>query len=164
MVLAGCALFSGPSPGPGDKAPSFIATLDTGEKVESQKLMGAQGMVLYFYPKDETPGCTTQACTFQEQLANFQEKGYSIVGVSVDTGESHKAFKSKHNLTFSLVSDTDKAIAQLYNVPMATDPAGTVGLKRTTFVISEDGIVRRRFEDPEAKQQVEEARKALLPY
>jgi thioredoxin-dependent peroxiredoxin len=149
------------APKAGDKAPPFQAPLDSGKTATLQDLMGDKGVVLYFYPKDETPGCVTQACTFQGKLAEFQKAGYTVVGVSEDTPVSHQTFRSKHNLTFSLVSDKDHAIAKLYNVPVEADPVGTVGFRRTTFVISKDGVIRRRFEVPSPEDQVNMSYRAL---
>ncbi len=143
-----------PAPRAGDKAPPFTATLDNGQTATLDSLMGPKGVVLYFYPKDETPGCTTEACTFQAKLADFEKMGYTIVGVSEDTPQKHQAFRSAHNLTFRLVSDTDRSIAREYNVPIATSAEGTTGFERTTFVISKDGIVRRRFTVPGPEEHV----------
>lgn len=150
LVVAGCAVH----PNKGDRAPSFTAKLDSGKEATLEQLMGDKGVVLYFYPKDETPGCTTQACEFQDKLVEFQDRGYRVVGVSVDTGESHQAFKSKHTLTFDLVADTKKEIAALYNIPTEADPVGTVGFRRTTFIIARDGMIVSRFEQPDPKEQV----------
>ena len=159
LVVSGCAM--GPRPGQGDKAPSFTAALDTGDKVTLESLMGEKGMILYFYPKDETPGCIKQACGFRDKLIDFNKKGYDVVGVSQDTPESHKAFRLAHNLPFRLISDPERTIATLYNVPMATDPNGTVGFQRTTFVLSKDGVIRRRFEVEDPSQQVILAAEAI---
>jgi peroxiredoxin Q/BCP len=155
--ITGCAV----SPGSGEKAPAFSAALDTGEKATFESLMGENGLILYFYPKDETPGCIKQACQFRDRLVEFTERGYKVVGVSMDTPESHKAFKENQKLPFQLVSDPEKSIAALYNVPVATSAEGTVGYKRTTFVISKDGIIRRRFEVPDPLEQVTLAAKAI---
>jgi peroxiredoxin Q/BCP len=154
LLSVGCVAIE---PGKGSKAPSFTATLDSGQQATLESLMGPKGVVLYFYPKDETPGCTTQACTFQKRLAEFKDLGFNVVGVSVDTGESHKKFRSLYNLTFDLIADTDKALAKLYNVPTEADPFGTVGFRRTTFVISRDGVILNRFEKPDPEGQVSSA-------
>jgi len=155
--ITGCAV----SPGSGEKAPAFSAVLDTGEKATFESLMGENGLILYFYPKDETPGCIKQACQFRDRLVDFTQKGYKVVGVSMDTPESHKAFKENQKLPFQLVSDPEKVIATLYNVPVATSAEGSVGFKRTTFVISKDGIIRRRFEVPNPVEQVTMAAEAI---
>ncbi|MBN1421408.1 MAG: peroxiredoxin [Planctomycetes bacterium] len=152
-AIAGCAV----SPGAGERAPDFTASVASGQEVSLADLMGPRGVVLYFYPKDETPGCIDQACTFQGRLADFEKNGYSVVGVSLDTEASHETFKSKYNLTYTLISDADKKIATLYNVPLATDPHGTKGLKRTTFVIQKDGTIVSRFDVADPKKQVEMA-------
>lgn len=155
--ISGCAV----SPSAGDKAPPFSAMLDSGEKAQFESLMGENGLILYFYPKDETPGCIKQACQFRDSLVEFTQRGYKVVGVSLDAPEAHKAFKEHHKLPFDLVSDPDKSIATLYNVPVATDPAGSVGYKRTTFVITKDGIIRRRFDVPDPLEQVTMAAEAI---
>ena len=152
-LVAGCAV----SPGVGDRAPEFRAALASGKEVGLADLMGPRGLVLYFYPKDETPGCIDQACTFQAKLADFEKNGYNVVGVSLDTEASHEAFKSKYKLTYTLISDTEKRIATLYNVPLASDPHGTRGFKRTTFVIRKDGTIIQRFDVADPKRQVEDA-------
>ncbi len=157
--ISGCATH----PGPGDKGPAFDAVLDTGEKASFESLMGKNGIILYFYPKDETPGCIKQACAFRDRLVEFDKEGYDVVGVSMDTPESHKAFKENQKLPFKLVSDPQRAIATLYNVPVATSAEGTVGYKRTTFVISKDDTIRRRFEVPNPEEQVTMAAQAIRP-
>jgi len=153
VAIAGCAV----SPGVGEPAPDFTAKVAAGQPAKLADLMGPRGLILYFYPKDETPGCIDQACTFQAKLADFEKNGYDVVGVSLDTEASHEAFKSKYKLTYTLISDSDKKIATLYNVPLATDPQGTKGLKRTTFVIGKDGKILKRFDVPDPKKQVEMA-------
>jgi peroxiredoxin Q/BCP len=157
LPLAGCGL----APRQGDKAPSFTATLDNGQQASLEQLMGEKGVVLYFYPKDETPGCTTQACTFQDKLVDFEKLGYKVVGVSEDTGVSHQAFKSKNKLTFNLVSDTNHTIADLYNVPVKEDQFGSKGFERTTFIITKDGVIQRVFKVEGPKEQVNRAYEAL---
>ena len=157
LLVAGCKI----TPGPKDPAPTFTATLDSGQKVDSATLMGDKGMVLYFYPKDETPGCIKQACKFQDKLQEFQSKGFKVVGVSVDTGESHQAFKNSRKLDFTLVSDTDKSIAKVFNVPTEPDPVGSVGFRRTTFVVAKSGIIINRFEVPDPEKQVDLALEAI---
>ena len=155
--ITGCAV----GPGAGAKAPAFTAVLDTGEKAQFESLMGENGLILYFYPKDETPGCVKQACQFRDTLVDFTQRGYKVVGVSLDAPDVHKAFKEHHKLPFDLVSDPEKSIATLYNVPVTTSAEGSVGFKRTTFVISKDGVIRRRFEVPDPLEQVTMAAEAI---
>lgn len=150
IILPGCTV----GPKAGDKAPAFVAEIETGDTVPLASLMGEKGLVMYFYPKDETPGCITQACTFQDRLVEFQDEGFNVVGVSVDTGGSHQTFRTKHAITFHLIADTDKSIAKLYNVPVEEDPFGTVGYRRTTFVIARDGTILDRFEQTDPAAQV----------
>jgi thioredoxin-dependent peroxiredoxin len=157
VFFCGCTTVQ---PGPKDKAPSFQTALPDGQKATLDSLMGEKGLVLYFYPKDETPGCIKQACKFRDELASFQKNGYQVVGVSEDIGGSHQAFQKNRNLNFVLLADNDRSLAKLYNVPIETDPNGTTGFKRTTFVIAKDGVIRRRFEIADPEAQVSEALKA----
>jgi len=158
LLALGCKA----TPSAGDPAPSFTAMLQSGNTASLESLMGEKGIILYFYPKDETPGCIRQACQFQEKLIDFQKAGYNVVGVSEDTGQSHQAFRENRKLTFDLISDTDHALANLYGVPVEKDPIGTLGFRRTTFVISRDGVVRQRFEVSDPEEQVQRAYKAAL--
>jgi len=88
-----------------EKAKNFKVLLDDGKKVSLKDLLGANGLVLYFYPKDNTPGCTKEACAFRDNFSEFHKLGYNVVGVSADSLESHQKFKTKHNLNFPLIVD-----------------------------------------------------------
>jgi peroxiredoxin Q/BCP len=143
----------------GTAAPDFTGITDEGKTFRLADLKGRCGVVLYFYPKDETPGCITQACAFRDRLARFESKGYTVVGVSLDSIDSHREFKAKYNLPLTLISDDGK-IARKYGVPMASKIIGgkpCLLLERETYVIDRDGIIRQHFDvkDPE-----EQARKA----
>ena len=126
----------------GDPAPSFEARNDKGETVRLGDLKGKR-VVLYFYPKDDTPGCTTQACGFRDSYSNFGQKNAVVLGVSPDDETSHQAFKSKFSLPFPLLVDTDHKIAEAYDVWRERERDGQkfMGILRSHFVIDEQGKI-----------------------
>jgi peroxiredoxin Q/BCP len=128
----------------GKPAPDFELASDSGEKVKLSHFRG-QPVVLYFYPKDDTPGCTTEACGFRDEYARFQERGAVILGVSPDDEASHVRFKQKHELPFTLLADPEHEAAEVYGVWSERNFAGKkyMGIKRSTFVIDEDGNVAK---------------------
>jgi len=109
-------------------------------------------VILYFYPKDDTPGCTTEACQFNEILPNFQRTEAVVLGISADTPESHKKFAEKYNLNFTLLSDPDKEVIQKYGVWKEKNMYGkkTFGIVRTTFIIDEEGKIRKIYNNVKA--------------
>lgn len=125
----------------GDKAPDFSAETDEG-KLSLKDLKG-QKVVLYFYPKDNTSGCTREACDFRDSHPKYKKKGVVVLGVSPDTVKSHVGFRAKHELPFALVSDPDRAIANAYGVFKEKSMYGkkVMGIERTTFVIDEKGKI-----------------------
>ncbi|OWP56526.1 MAG: peroxiredoxin [Thermoplasmatales archaeon B_DKE] len=123
----------------GEKAPDFKAVSDTGSSITLSDALKDGPVVLYFYPKDETPGCTTEACTFRDRWDDIKKLGATILGVSSDSLESHKKFKEKRNLPFTLLSDPDKSIRKLYGATGAILPP------RITFVIDTDGTIRHVY-------------------
>ncbi|QRF75208.1 putative peroxiredoxin [Thermoplasmatales archaeon] len=123
----------------GEKAPDFKAVSDTGSSITLSDALKDGPVVLYFYPKDETPGCTTEACTFRDRWDDIKKLGATILGVSSDSLESHKKFKEKRNLPFTLLSDPDKSIRKLYGATGAILPP------RITFVIDSDGTIRHVY-------------------
>ena len=125
----------------GDKAPEFTAETDAG--VLSLKDLRGKKVVLYFYPKDNTSGCTREACDFRDSHGKLVKKGVVVLGVSPDTPKSHVGFKAKHELPFTLVSDPDKTIANAYGVFKEKNMYGkkVMGIVRTTFVIDENGML-----------------------
>jgi len=138
----------------GSSAPDFSGVTDEGKTVKLNDLMGEKGVVVYFYPKDETPGCITEACAFRDRLGKLHAKGYTVVGISSDSVDSHKAFKAHHRLPFTLIADTDGAIAGKFGVPMAQKTLGgkpSLLIERQTFIIDKSGQVTERFavKDPE---------------
>ena len=130
----------------GKPAPDFTLTSDSGEQVSLESLRG-QPVVLYFYPKDDTPGCTTQACGIRDAWGEFERAGAVVLGVSPDDERSHVKFKEKYELPFALLADTDHATAEEYGVWKEKSYAGKtyMGVERSTFVIDADGNVAKEM-------------------
>jgi thioredoxin-dependent peroxiredoxin len=128
----------------GTPAPDFALRSDTGETIRLSELRG-KPVVLYFYPKDDTPGCTTQACGIRDAYAEFERAGAVVLGVSPDDEASHVKFKDKYDLPFTLLVDADHEVADLYGVWGEKEYMGRtyLGVSRSTFVIAEDGTVKR---------------------
>jgi thioredoxin-dependent peroxiredoxin len=126
----------------GDKAPDFTLPKQDGSPFSLQTFLGKGAVVLYFYPKDDTPGCTAEACSFRDAYEDFKEAGAEVVGVSSDSAGDHRAFADKHHLPFTLVSDEGGKVRKLYGVP-----GNLLGLipGRVTYVIDASGIVRHVF-------------------
>lgn len=129
---------------PGQPAPAFTLTADDGSKVRLSDFKG-QPVVLYFYPKDDTPGCTREACAFRDQRAKFQKLGAAVLGVSADSIESHGKFRDKYKLNFPLLVDTDHKVAEKYGAWREKNMYGkkSMGIQRSTFVIDATGKVAR---------------------
>lgn len=121
----------------GDKLPSFSAKDTNGNIFNSQDYIGKQPLVIYFYPKDDTPGCTAQACSFRDNYQEFKDLGAEVIGISSDTVTSHLKFKSKFNLPFILLSDNDKKLRKLFGVQNSL----FIIPDRETFVIDKQGVV-----------------------
>jgi thioredoxin-dependent peroxiredoxin len=132
----------------GKPAPDFALKSDSGETVKLSELRG-KPVVLYFYPKDDTPGCTTQACGIRDAYGEFEREGAVVLGVSGDDEKSHTKFRSKYELPFTLLADTDHAVAEQYGVWGEKKFAGKtyMGISRWTFVIDEDGNVKKVLPD-----------------
>jgi len=128
----------------GSKAPFFQGISQNGDPVSLNDFKGKK-LILYFYPKDNTSGCTAEACSLNEGYASLTEKGYEVVGVSPDSADSHLKFIARHNLSFNLIADTDKTILNAYGVWAEKKMYGrtSMGVLRTTFVIDEDGVIER---------------------
>ena len=126
----------------GDKAPDFTANDQNGQAVSLADFKG-KTVILYFYPKDDTPGCTAEACDFRDNYQSLQAQGYQVIGVSTDDEKSHKKFVTKHNLPFPLIADTDQSIVQAYGVWGEKNMYGKkyMGTMRTTFIIDADGVI-----------------------
>ena len=143
----------------GDQAPDFTLPSQNGENVTLSQFRDKKNVVLYFYPKDETRGCTREACTFRDSYELFTDLGAEVIGVSADTVESHKAFAAHYNLPFTLLSDMDDKVRNLYG---ATSSLGMIP-GRVTFVIDKKGVVRHVFSSQlQPEKHVEEARQVLI--
>jgi thioredoxin-dependent peroxiredoxin len=125
----------------GDWAPDFQLPDSTGKKVRLSEFRGKKIVVLYFYPKDDTPGCTREACSFRDSYSVYKDAGAEVLGVSVDGVASHERFASKYNLTFTLLSDQERTISKTYGV---LRPAGN-STERVTFIIDKDGRIAKVF-------------------
>lgn len=136
----------------GTKAPKFTLSDQDGNQVSLTDFKGKK-VILYFYPKDNTPGCTTQACGFGELYPQFQEKDGVILGVSKDTVASHKKFQEKYSLPFPLLSDTELSVIKAYDVWQEKNMYGkkTMGVVRTTYLIDEEGTIIKAFGKVKAK-------------
>jgi thioredoxin-dependent peroxiredoxin len=128
----------------GNRAPDFELAADNGERVRLSDLRG-RTVVLYFYPKDDTPGCTKQACGLRDVYGEIQERGATVLGVSPDTEASHVRFREKYGLPFPLLADPDHEVAELYGVWVEKNAYGkkSMGIKRSTFVIDGEGNVAK---------------------
>jgi peroxiredoxin Q/BCP len=128
----------------GSTAPDFELATDEGDRVRLSSLRG-RPVVLYFYPADDTPGCTTQACGIRDVYGDFQERGAVVLGVSPDDVASHRKFKAKYELPFTLLADPDHGVSEQYGVWVEQRNYGrtSMGIKRSTFVIGADGTVER---------------------
>ena len=147
----------------GKKAPAFILSDADGNTVALKDLLGANNLVLYFYPKDMTPGCTIEACSFRDQNDRLAELGATVVGISADSSASHTKFTAKHGLNFPLLADPDNKVTRLYGVYKMKSLYGRefMGIERTTFVIDKSGIVRRVFAKVKVNGHTDEVIEAL---
>ena len=145
----------------GDKAPDFTAKDQNGKTVSLKDFKGKK-VVLYFYPKDFTPGCTTEACNLRDNYSDLKDAGMEVIGVSPDDEESHKKFEEKHELPFILLADPDKKIIDKYGVWGEKNMYGkkSMGLFRTTFLIDEKGVIYKIFKKPKTDIHSEEIMKA----
>jgi peroxiredoxin Q/BCP len=130
----------------GDSAPAFTLESDTGKKVKLSDLKGKK-VILYFYPKDMTPGCTQEACDFRDSFARLGKAGAVVLGISKDSVASHQKFKAKHELPFTLLSDPDGKVCEAYGVWQEKTLYGKkfMGIVRTTFIIDERGKILHTF-------------------
>lgn len=131
----------------GDKIPSLLGFDENGNEIKSADYKGKK-LVIYFYPKDNTPGCTAQACSLRDNYEEFLKNGYAILGVSADSADSHKNFIAKHNLPFPLIADVDKELIKTFGVWQEKKNFGKtyMGIVRTTFVIDEEGTIKEKIE------------------
>lgn len=141
----------------GDKAPAFTGVDQNGKKVSLKDFLGKK-LVLYFYPQDDTPACTTEACNLRDNYALLKKKGFVILGISPDDAASHLKFRKKYNLPFPLLADPQHKIIEQYGVWGEKNLYGRkyMGLHRTTFVIDENGKIEKIFLRPKNKAHAEE--------
>lgn len=142
----------------GDQAPNFTLPASTGQNVSLSDFIGTTAVVLYFYPKDDTPGCTAEACSFRDNYEVFKEAGAEVIGVSADSEDSHQKFSAKYKLPFILLSDTDGSLRKNYGV------SATFGLLpgRVTYVIDKQGVIQHIFSSAFAPQKhIDEALKTI---
>jgi thioredoxin-dependent peroxiredoxin len=140
----------------GDKAPLVEGKDQNGKDWKLSDEIGKKVVLLYFYPKDETPGCTTEACGFRDSIDSLKEKNVEVIGVSFDSGDSHLKFISKHNLNFPLLADTDGKISDAYGVRMT----GRSMAKRVSFLIGLDGKIKHVTDSPDAEKHLTEMKAA----
>jgi thioredoxin-dependent peroxiredoxin len=146
----------------GKAAPAFTLDTDTGERLSLKDLKG-KPVVLYFYPKDDTSGCTTEACEFRDAFPRFKKSKAVILGISPDSVKSHQKFKAKYDLPFTLLADPEHAVAEQYGVWQEKSMYGRkyMGVARTTFIIDAAGKIARVFEKVKPAGHAEEVEQAL---
>jgi len=141
----------------GDSAPDFEGPTSDGTQLGLKNFVGKKNVILYFYPKDDTPGCTKEACSFRDNLSTVKKMGAEVVGVSLDSVESHKKFASKYKLPFPLISDQDKRVAKAYGVLRDTGTSAN----RVTFIIDRAGKIANIFPKVDVTRHTEEVVEAL---
>lgn len=136
----------------GQKAPDFTANDQHGNNVSLSDFLG-KDVILYFYPKDDTPGCTAEACSFRDDYQSLLQQNFEVLGVSTDDERSHQKFITKYSLPFSLISDTDKKIVETYGVWVEKNMYGKkyMGVARKTFIIDKDGLIRKIIDKVDTK-------------
>jgi peroxiredoxin Q/BCP len=141
----------------GDKAPEIQGMDQHGNPVSLSSFKGKK-LVLYFYPKDDTPGCTAEACNLRDNYDALKKAGFEILGVSPDDGKSHSKFIAKYELPFSLLADTDKATCEAYGVWVEKSMYGRkyMGVNRTTFIINEEGIIEKIIDKVDTKNHTDQ--------
>lgn len=142
----------------GDRIPNFVAKDTNGNDFDSQDIVGKKPFVIYFYPKDNTPGCTAQACSFRDQYEDFKDLGAEVIGVSSDSVASHQKFTNEYKLPFILLSDNDKKIRALFGVK--ADLFGLIP-GRVTYVVDKNGILRMIFDSMQATKHIPKALEAI---
>ena len=142
----------------GQKAPGFTLPATGGRTISLSDFQGKQNVVLYFYPKDDTPGCTKEACFFRDVQGEFEAAGTAILGVSVDSIKSHENFAKKHNLLFPLLSDEEKKVVVEYDVWKEKNNYGKkyFGIERTTFAIDKAGVIRKVWPKVKVEGHIDE--------
>ena len=146
----------------GDKAPAFEGINQDGNTIRLSDLKGKK-VILYFYPKDDTPGCTAEACSLRDNYAELTEMGFEVIGVSPDNEKSHIKFKSKYGLPYNLISDTGKNILKDYGAWGEKNMYGKIveGVLRTTFIINEEGVIEKVFTKVNTKDHAQQILEGL---
>jgi thioredoxin-dependent peroxiredoxin len=146
----------------GDAAPDFTSRDADGNTVRLSDLRG-QNVVLYFYPKDDTPGCTKEACSFRDASEVYEREGVRVLGVSLDDEQSHRAFAEKYSLPFTLLADTDRSVSEAYGVYGEKEFAGRkyMGVSRKTFLIDREGRIKKVFDKVNVEQHADEVLEAF---
>ena len=141
----------------GIKAPIFEGIDQNGKKLSLKDFKGKK-VILFFYPKDDTPGCTAQACNLRDNHQELIDKGFHVIGISIDSSKSHKKFENKYGLPFPLIADEDRKIVELYGVWGEKNFMGRtfMGTRRTTFLIDEAGIIKKIITKPDTKNQTQQ--------
>lgn len=141
MGLLDSLLGAGTGLGPGARAPDFALDDQNGKRVALTDFRGRRNVVVYFYPKDDTPGCTRESCAFRDHYDDFVDAGAEVIGISGDSTRSHEAFAAKHGLPFTLLADVDGSVRRAFGVP------STLGVLpgRVTYVIDKQGVIRHAF-------------------
>jgi peroxiredoxin Q/BCP len=142
----------------GDKIPNFLAKDTSGNDFDIKNLVGKKPLVIYFYPKDNTPGCTAQACSFRDQYEDFKDLGAEVIGISGDTIDSHQKFVKQYKLPFILLSDDNKKIRRLFGVP-----SNMFGMLpgRVTYVADRNGVIKMIFDNMMATKHIPKALEAI---
>lgn len=141
----------------GDKAPNFISKDQNGNTVTLSDFIG-KNVILYFYPKDDTPGCTAEPCSFRDNYKSLLEEGFEVLGISIDDEKSHKKFITKYDLPFTLISDIDKSIVELYGVWVEKNMYGKkyMGVARKTFIIDVAGNIKKIIDKVDTKNSYQQ--------
>lgn len=158
LVLGRAADEPAKTPKPGDTAPAVEGTDQDGKAWKLSEFAGKKVVLLYFYPKDDTPGCTKQACGLRDQMSDLKKENVEVVGVSFDSAESHQKFREKHSLNFTLLADTDGKIADAYGVRRG---AGAKMARRASFLIGKDGKIKHVTDTPSADTHLAEMKEAV---
>ncbi|HEY0456396.1 MAG TPA: peroxiredoxin [Verrucomicrobiae bacterium] len=157
LTLSGVAAEASKTPAVGSKAPLIEGNDQNGKPFKLADQVGKKVVLLYFYPKDDTPGCTKEACGFRDRMEDLKKDGVEVIGVSFDNGQSHQKFITKYNLNFTLLADTDGKIADAYGVRMP----GKSMARRVSFLIDKEGKIAHVTDSPMADKHLAEMKEAV---
>lgn len=146
----------------GKAAPNFTATIEDGSQISLKDLRGKK-VILFFYPQDNTPTCTVEACNLRDNYKALKEKGFEVIGISADSERKHQNFIGKHELPYHLIADTDRKVIEAFGVWGEKKSFGKTydGIHRTTYVIDENGVVEKRLDKVQSKQHAQQILEAL---